>query len=75
MIDSFRRDERSNRPDRPERPERGRGGRFRGDDRRGGDRRGGGRGRGRDFDRGPPRRDSRSPPYVCQHFTARTCAD
>ncbi|CAN9105814.1 unnamed protein product [Alternaria alternata] len=53
MIDSFRQSER---PERSDRPERGRGGgRYRGSDRRG---------RGRDFDRGIPRRehDSRSPP-------------
>ncbi|KAJ5026603.1 PWI domain-containing protein [Bipolaris maydis] len=51
MIDSFRQSERSDRPERG----RGGGGRYRGSDRRG---------RGRDFDRGHPRRDSRSPPYV-----------
>ncbi|KAF7446433.1 PWI domain containing protein [Pyrenophora tritici-repentis] len=49
MIDAFRDTERSDRPERG----RGGGGRYRGNDRRG---------RGRDFDRGPPRRDSRSPP-------------
>ncbi|CAG5170345.1 uncharacterized protein ALTATR162_LOCUS7171 [Alternaria atra] len=51
MIDSFRQSERSDRPERG----RGGGGRYRGSDRRG---------RGRDFDRGIPRRerDSRSPP-------------
>ncbi|CAN9332020.1 unnamed protein product [Alternaria alternata] len=55
MIDSFRQSER---PERSDRPERGRGGgRYRGSDRRG---------RGRDFDRGIPRRehDSRSPPTL-----------
>ena len=56
MIDSFRRNDRPERPERPERHERGRGGgNFRGGDRRG---------RGRDYDRGPPRHGSRSPPFV-----------
>ncbi|KAI8940291.1 hypothetical protein NX059_003992 [Plenodomus lindquistii] len=64
MIDSFRRSERT------DRPERGRGG---GRGFRGGDR--GGRGRGRDFDRGPPRRGSRSPPYVGQQSDQETSAD
>jgi serine/arginine repetitive matrix protein 1 len=58
MIDSFRQSERSDRPERG----RGGGGRYRGSDRRG---------RGRDFDRGIPRRerDSRSPPYVACIYT------
>jgi serine/arginine repetitive matrix protein 1 len=61
MIDSFRESERS---DRPERGRGGGGGRFRGSDRRG---------RGRDFDRGLPRRDrdSRSPPYVKHLYKAK----
>ncbi|RMZ66601.1 PWI domain-containing [Pyrenophora seminiperda CCB06] len=49
MVDAFRDTERSDRSERG----RGGGGRYRGSDRRG---------RGRDFDRGPPRRGSRSPP-------------
>jgi serine/arginine repetitive matrix protein 1 len=55
MIDSFRQSERSDRPERGRGGGGGGGGRYRGSDRRG---------RGRDFDRGLPRRDrdSRSPP-------------
>ena len=68
MIDSFRQSERSERPERG--PERGRGGggRYRGSDRRG---------RGRDFDRGLPRRDrdSRSPPYVLGLYAEIKTAD